>query len=273
MATLLRPSVKHFDKTRTTWAVHSGIFTATNAACVRGYLDEVNDQKQLDKINNFIGKYPYIGNLVIDFKMTISQQLKTIDTINKAIDKYGLAIIGALENNVLAKNPEPIDDDYIEKLATGVFNDDGESLTTPIDLSGFCLSYAVKELTAKNELLHEGIAMKHCVGGYSTSVKNKQSRIFHIAIAGHHTTLEISNKGIQQHFGPNNSKPDIQSTIVADVLISYLKYKELSTVVTSLSDNTDDKIDYGVVDLIVRQFDLLGYIIDDPDAEFFKYLK
>lgn len=49
----------------------------------------------------------------------------------------------------------------------------------------------IKELRTTRDLKIEGLELKHCVGGYSSAVKDGRSRIFKIRKNGHKATLEL----------------------------------------------------------------------------------
>lgn len=66
-------------------------------------------------------------------------------------------------------------------------------------------------LTSSAELIEEGVAMAHCVGGYFRSCYQNRNRIFSVTLAGQRVaTLEVLARGESwsqgQLYGPGNSK-------------------------------------------------------------------
>jgi hypothetical protein len=140
---------------------------------------------------------------------------------------------------------------------------DSDLLAKKLNLSLFWEKY-VKELNT-NSLLHaESDQMKHCVRGYGNNVKTGSSRIFHIYINGHHSTLElnviINNKEdfkkilekkphysmfdqfytIQQHKAFGNAKPHDLCWKVAHRLVAYLNnYNQYEIIVQQNNDTRE----------------------------------
>jgi len=158
------------------------------------------DLKHVDYVDNF-AKEHHGMQMFLRNCCTLVEQYELIKFIKSLANKEGNWIIGALENsnsqlttmrdenNNLFMNI--IGKEVIIKLVEKYKKENSETLTEAIDLSGFEYEGCVKELVAKLQLIEEGSKMGHCVGGYSQSIIDGRSRIFHIECDGIGSTIEI----------------------------------------------------------------------------------
>jgi hypothetical protein len=189
-------------------------------------------------IESFINQHDNIEAIIIYLLCEFNFSFKEINDFIKKINKNQI-LIGLLETiffkieHDLAKK---IHYSYnkVDGLIAGLFeyidkNRNEFYLIDPIDISYFSLF--VKELTSSIELELEGKYMRHCVGGYSYKVKNKDCRIFHIKTnKGGHSTIELSDSfDIIQHKAPSNKDPHSLNKIIADKLSNYLKFNDTTT--------------------------------------------
>jgi hypothetical protein len=86
-----------------------------------------------------------------------------------------------------------------------------EPLIEPISLEGFDYIDNVTELVTPLTLKNEGKTMGHCVGGYSNTIKEGGSRIFHVEFDGISSTLQIK-KGMRiwPYLGDSSDKEKIK---------------------------------------------------------------
>ena len=83
-------------------------------------------------------------------------------------------------------------ENYHQELKRDIINDynkNNEQLVESVNLDS--LKGVGFELTTRMSLKLEGNSMRHCVSGYSSKVKSKYCRIFHIEFHGEKATLEI----------------------------------------------------------------------------------
>lgn len=194
------------------------------------------------KIEDFINQHDNIEEILIHLLCEFDFSFKELNDFIKKIDQNQI-LIGLLETTFfniekdLAKN---IHYSYnkVDGLIAGLFeyiekNRSEFYLIEPANIAYFSLF--VKELTSAIELELEGKYMRHCVGGYSYKVKNKDCRIFHIkTIKGGHSTLELSDDySIIQHKAPSNKEPNSLNKIIAEKLSNYLKIQELEGIIDS----------------------------------------
>lgn len=224
-AVQLRPSVKALDKSRMLWAMHSGPFTAECASGTHDYLNNIHahHNRQLTRINRYVVEHPDLATLFLNYKFTAEEQIATI----RAVDKYGLLIIGALECLNLNVPKLTINAEFYKALASGEITGT-EKLVEPIDLSEFAGKESVKELVYREELIAEGIKQRHCVGGYSKKVMRGECRIFHISVEDQESTIEVRPNGNIQHKGFANSSPTKSSKDVADELLAFMKIEAIA---------------------------------------------
>lgn len=70
------------------------------------------------------------------------------------------------------------------------------------------LPSGVSVLTMAEELICEGMEMRHCVGDYCGRVSNGECHILSIRVGDERSTAEVSPRGeIRQHVGSRNSSP------------------------------------------------------------------
>lgn len=75
-------------------------------------------------------------------------------------------------------------------------------------------------LLTANALRLEGKTMGHCVGGYTSSTRSRQSACLSLTIHGHRSTVEMSPEGIVfQHRGPWNKDPHPDLVRLLDAIL------------------------------------------------------
>lgn len=86
----------------------------------------------------------------------------------------------------------------------------------------------IEQLITSGRLKAEGDAMHHCVGGYSSKVKDGHSFIFRLTIDDKSSTLELNSKyQIVQNRGVSNSQPAFKLDDLAKKLARFLIDKAL----------------------------------------------
>lgn len=158
------------------------------------------DIKHVDYIDKFAKEHYHI-QMFLRGCNTLMEQYELIRFIKSLVNKEGSWVIGALENshsfmvthrdeqgrllaNILGK-------EVILKIVDKYKKENSGFLTEAVDLSGFEYNECVKEIVTKIGLISEGERMGHCVGGYSQSIIDGRSRIFHIECDGIGSTIEI----------------------------------------------------------------------------------
>lgn len=158
------------------------------------------DLKHVDYIDNFTNEH-YGLQMFLKNCNTLMEQYELVRFIKSLVNKEGQWVIGALENSNLDLITTRDDNnklfmniigkDVIIKLVEKYKKENTGNLTEPIDLSDFEYKDCVRELVTKLELQNEGNKMGHCVGGYSRSIIEGISRIFHVDCDGIGSTVEI----------------------------------------------------------------------------------
>lgn len=159
------------------------------------------DVKHVDYIDNFTKEHHHMKMFLKDCD-TLIEQYNLIKFIKSIAKKEGDWVIGMLENtnhelalirdennNLLANN---INKDTIIYLIDKFKKENIDGLVDKIDLSNFEFKNCVEELNTTLKLKEEGSKMGHCVGGYSDTVRQGKSRIFHVDCDGIGSTVEIS---------------------------------------------------------------------------------
>lgn len=111
---------------------------------------------------------------------------------NSTFPEYHHVIMAVLKKDfpLIKKEAEKI---FLENLAKNF-------LVKPLNISPF--AKYVKEITQADKLFQEAKRMNHCVSGFTDKIKRQESKIFHIEINGHHSTLELEIK----IYNPNKKK-------------------------------------------------------------------
>lgn len=131
---------------------------------------------------------------------SIEQVEQVNETLDKLVEEFGVFTYGFLNRRYLT--PLHFDYETLRKQLTHASTIESELLKDRLlDIDNE--KYSIKELITGLELKEEGSAMRHCVGGYTYSVKNGQSIIiaFNNKIERKRMTLEltpVSNRNIVQ---------------------------------------------------------------------------
>jgi len=144
--------------------------------------------------------------------------------------------------------PNSLTEEWISSLMHDYRNENSGQLKEPEDLEDFELAKYFTELASAEDLMSEGLGMHHCVGGYAGAVKNGESLIFHLEIAGESSTVEIkvnSSGGghkcfMGQHTGVWNKEPNRFHQRRARNLVHYLN--EMRSLPSPIPDDLLQKI-------------------------------
>lgn len=91
------------------------------------------------------------------------------------------------------------------------------------------LPRGIRQLTSARELVEEGNALTHCVGGYEDICRNKGVFIFHVTSpsGGLGSTVEVGKNGtVIQHRAKGNSTPSRGEIIMVDSWLSTIKKRK-----------------------------------------------
>ena len=167
----------------------------------KGYYKCNFDIKHVDYIDKFASEHHGMRMFLKDCN-TLIEQYDLIKFIKSLARKEGDWVIGSLEtadrymvttrdeNNKLLMND--VSKSTIIKLVEKFKKESVEELVEKLDLSNFEYKNCIRELTTTLQLKEEGSRMGHCVGGYSNSIRDNRSRIFHIDCDGIGSTVEIA---------------------------------------------------------------------------------
>jgi hypothetical protein len=126
---------------------------------------------------------------------TLQGQYNKIRVIKSISNKRGEWIVGELENLQYDKRQKLVQSEDLGKFINDYLDEREKELSLPLveklDLSGFEYVDCVTEINTTKDLKSEGTRMGHCVGGYSSAIKDGRSRIFHIECDGIGSTLEV----------------------------------------------------------------------------------
>lgn len=194
----------------------------------------------LVEIENFFTEHRRLSSVFSKFK-NIQEQYEKLRLLKSFVNKEGDWVIGILESGGSKFDiTEESLYEVIEKEKLRL----SQPLCEPYDLSDFKYKNYVSELVTPYDLKLEGSKMGHCVGGYSHSIENGESRIFHIEIDGIGSTLEIGLKDyngisdklpcfkVKQHYGrypkKGNLTPTNKNRGIAFKLVYYLAKQNLT---------------------------------------------
>jgi hypothetical protein len=152
--------------------------------------------EHLRYMDYFFNEHSRLQSLLLGKEWDIQEIYNFIKFIKSKAKQKGEWVIGELENITFEDNKDFYStknkyrwlNDFIIKCEERL----GKQLVTPLDLGGFEYKDCITELTTPLELKTEGKKMGHCVGGYSNSLENGMSRIFHIECDGIGSTIEIN---------------------------------------------------------------------------------
>lgn len=153
------------------------------------------DLKHVDFIDTFGREHTNI-RFISSKSKNLMEHYRILKFIKSVAKKEGDWVIGILENLSHSKYGEKIKSGITKELILNIVEEEKKAnsaeLIESVDLSGFKFRSSVQELNTTLMLMSEGNKMGHCVGGYSGSVKDGRSRIFHIEYNGIGSTVEIS---------------------------------------------------------------------------------
>lgn len=228
---LFRPTTRSTVRSRFAKAIIRGKYTAISALQNKHFTKCDFHSKHLNILEQFAEKHYPLYCYLNKFGSNITEMLRNIRTIKRAVNNFGLFIIGLLEdkNNPLLQEARSITDELIEQLINQYRNSASSNLLVdPIDLSGFDKKHLVAELCSANQLRVEGIREKHCVGGYVDPVRKGDCRIFHLDTGNIASTLLIRRNGsIGEHRTRGNKLPPVEHVNLAAELASYIKGLDL----------------------------------------------
>lgn len=204
------------------------------------------DEGTLSQINQLLSHRltVHVSRLGLDGAKDLTTKLHALEK------KYGELVYGIVENTYTW---DPIDMEDLEKKIV----EEQKKLTEPLVEYSFknikISDYEIKELVDSLGLKKEGEYMRHCVGGYSHSVKKRDTKIIsfrHDSDKSKHITVELKKAGviadtqatayyIAQSKKYRNSNPSTeemelvedllnQASIANIELISYERYKEMN---------------------------------------------
>jgi hypothetical protein len=209
--------------------------------------------KHLKEIELFFGEHRRLCNMFS--KLNLQEQYEKMTMLKSLARKEGDWVIGVLENLGLSGSIKNINitKEWVDSLIEKEKQRMAKPLCEPYDLSDFKYGNCVRELTSPLDLKAEGSVMGHCVGGYSWSVEEGLSRIFHIEVDGIGSTVEVgirknsvpqggfqylikseSDKmfSVKQHYGrypeKGNIRPTNKNRGIAFKLCYYLAKKYLT---------------------------------------------
>ncbi len=133
------------------------------------------------KVDLFLKKHTGFRGLLLG--LTMGQQYDTIKRIRSVCKEFdGEASFGVLETQACAVDLSQ-DDFMREVLRKDAIESAKPFKIIPMQLAklpAVFKDYTVRELLTKGDLVREGQAMKHCVGGYSSLVRSNRSRVLSI---------------------------------------------------------------------------------------------
>lgn len=224
---LFRPTTRSTVRSRFAKAIIRGKYTAFSALQNKRFTKCDFHSKHLNILEQFAENHYPLYCYLNKFGLNVTEMLDNIRTIKRAVNKYGLFVIGLIEdkNNPLLQEARSITDELIEQLINQYRNSASSNLLVdPIDLSGFDKKHLVVELCSANQLRVEGIREKHCVGGYVDPVRNGDCRIFHLETRNVISTLQIrKNFSVGEHRIRGNKLPPIEHVNLASELTSYIR--------------------------------------------------
>lgn len=200
------------------------------------YIDQNPTLSKASTLNEFFEEHrEFISKLG---RLTFNQQLQFRQDLLELAKEEGLHIIGlaeSLEDLVidgrlnLTELKKNIEDNRKEMESM---------LNTPLPEILF-IDFFVKELLCKRDLLDEGVEMKHCVGGYASSVESGYCRIFSIIDKKNpknRSTLDIRPNeendlvkfSIFQHRSHTNNDPNPRNVSVGKELVEKLNKQNLN---------------------------------------------
>ena len=197
-----------------------------------GYIPNNNfSAKKAGRLTKYAGEHSFtIVPLLGD---TLDEQYAGVKILENA-GTHGLLVTGLLENRTISKKdiPRPVSKEWIKQTAEKYLAENSGRLTSPLDISGLKLpaGTSLRELLSVADLAVEGQVMRHCVGGYASSVKDGHSRIFHIDCNGRSSTVEIrvhknSIPHIVQHRGVRNTSVSAEESAVASRLEKHVRWE------------------------------------------------
>lgn len=161
-------------------------------------------------------------------------------TLIKKIKKYNnIEFIGFCEN-IFARDYNEQEGEYYKNIICYDFkdlksqyekqleNEKNEILISPLELPDD-FKGPITELTTTRELKLEGLELSHCVGGYSTVVREGRSRIFKIRYNNEKATLELNLNTnaktpyyeVNQLKGFKNSAVSVKTTSFVEKLVNF----------------------------------------------------
>jgi hypothetical protein len=183
------------------WDVITNMLLLKSLSYGEKYLDCDFHEKNIIYLDGFYCEHRSIFGFVhsCGYAKTLQDEVNLVKSIKSLANKKGDWVIGELENLYLnVEQSRRLDEIGIEPFIVEYIElkekEETQILVEPVDLTDFEYNGCVKELTSKLELKREGNKMGHCVGGYSNSLLEGRSRIFHIECDGIGSTVEISMK-------------------------------------------------------------------------------
>lgn len=178
--------------------VHSISHWVWNSLLVNeGYYDCDFHEKHIYYIDRLLKEHHGLERLIdhLGDDLTLQKHYRFLKTITKIAKKRGEWVIGELENlhgdRLIEFSKSGGSEEWLNTFFDTLEKELSIDLVEPVDLTGFEYIDCVKELTTTIALRTEGVKMGHCVGGYSSNVKDGRSRIFHIECDGIGSTLEV----------------------------------------------------------------------------------
>lgn len=178
------------------------------------YLQGQRSPKHFEVIEEFLEKHPAMHQPLIG--LTLDEQYRTVLDLKRAAKQHGDFILGRIETGASAVElwNDVLRAQAIQKVLVA---DATEILTQAIFEPQQLGDIFVQELVTAKQLREEGSYLFHCVGGYSSAVKQSRSKILSLRAASRSdsSTAEVRIQGntlrLIQHRSVGNKEPRPQN--------------------------------------------------------------
>ena len=211
---------------------------------------------ELARLDDLVSEYNLHSLMV---SLTLVEQVEFIKALDKEAAARGKWVYGVLESRIW-NHPGWLNDIEVAPAARSAVMlknllDEYEvllnsRLTEPLLLQQSIKGHQVRELCTGMELVLEGMALHHCVGGYACAVEADESRIFSLRRGSHVSgwlTLELAYDDIVQDWkigqlkGLLNRAPSEAEMQLAESVLDRVRMATWSTAqfVSQLAPSTD----------------------------------
>ena len=182
----------------------------------------LDKHRYLDSLLSFLWRYGFSFNDILGFITRLSRDKESFVGFLENFMKDRKKQSTLFKGNFSAKDLY----DTLFSYHWEEIKEKDRDLVNPVELDLFKYNKKVSELNSTYKLEVEGHLMKHCVGGYTSAIKNG-SRIFSIESGGSYSTVEFrkNSNGMwmtKQHYGIRNSKPAEKNVEIVNELKRYL---------------------------------------------------